>query len=570
MKVRRISMSTRIFIFISLLLLISDLIIGVVFYKKAKNLLLDQMRENAMNMCESIAANVDGDVYQTIEVGDTSSAAYTQVFDLLEIFKYHAGVEYVYTINDIDGHALYMVDTADEPADSGDDFGSYDEVMQVAFKGGTSMDEEPYTDDWGTHYTAYSSIYNSSNEVVGAVCVDISLSWVQDQSRTVLLMIIAICSVSFIAGIVILFIIRTMLARGFNTLNSKVEELAGGGGDLTKKIEIHSGDEFEVIGNNVNTLVAYIREIMIKIIGGVNSLESATNNIFSQLEEASGDTSSVSAVLEELTASMQETMDAMGNINNLVGDINNVFGGIVDEVQGGSNYAHDIYDAAKATGLEAKKAQSDAKIKVEDMQAAVQAKIAKSEAVKQIDVLTDNILNITNQTSLLALNASIEAARAGEAGRGFSVVATEISKLASDSAAAAGEIQRVSAEVISAVNELSFEAKNMMEFIDINILQSYEKLVETSEKYQESAEHMDDIMKKFSTMAGEVQGNINEIKEHTTAVNDSVGQSTTAITDAAEKASGVSGSIDGINEEAEKATGISTELGTAVGKFKVN
>ena len=309
---------------------------------------------------------------------------------------------------------------------------------------------------------------------------------------------------------------------------------------------------------------------MIKIIGGVNSLESATNNIFSQLEEASGDTSSVSAVLEELTASMQETMDAMGNINNLVGDINNVFGGIVDEVQGGSNYAHDIYDAAKATGLEAKKAQSDAKIKVEDMQAAVQAKIAKSEAVKQIDVLTDNILNITNQTSLLALNASIEAARAGEAGRGFSVVATEISKLASDSAAAAGEIQRVSAEVISAVNELSFEAKNMMEFIDINILQSYEKLVETSEKYQESAEHMDDIMKKFSTMAGEVQGNINEIREHTTAVNDSVGQSTTAITDAAEKASGVSGSIDGINEEAEKATGISTELGTAVGKFKVN
>ena len=86
----------------------------------------------------------------------------------------------------------------------------------------------------------------------------------------------------------------------------------------------------------------------------------------------------------------------------------------------------------------------------------VNEKIERSKAVEEISELTTEIINITDQTNLLALNASIEAARAGEAGRGFAVVADEIGKLASNSAVAAGEIRRVSAEVISAVNELDF------------------------------------------------------------------------------------------------------------------
>ncbi len=55
----------------------------------------------------------------------------------------------------------------------------------------------------------------------------------------------------------------------------------------------------------------------------------------------------------------------------------------------------------------------------------------QSKAVQKINVLTDNIKDISSQTNLLALNANIEAARAGEAGRGFAVVASEIGTLAS-------------------------------------------------------------------------------------------------------------------------------------------
>ncbi|MBQ9580316.1 MAG: methyl-accepting chemotaxis protein, partial [Lachnospiraceae bacterium] len=379
-----------------------------------------------------------------------------------------------------------------------------------------------------------------------------------------------ICGISFIAGIIILILVRTSLAKGFGALNNKVEELAGGGGDLTKKIEIQSGDEFEVIGGNVNSLVGYIREIMIKIIDSVGNLEDNTKVIFNKLETAGEDTSTVSAALEELSSTMNETNDAMTNIDNLVGDINSVFTDIVTEVKGGSDYAHEIHEQAEKTGLEAKKAQTEAIQNVKAMQQTIQDKIRRSEAVNQIDVLTENILNITDQTSLLALNASIEAARAGDSGRGFAVVATEISNLASDSAAAAGKIQQVSSDVIKAVRDLAEEAQNMIDFIDKHVLLSYGSLVETSEKYQDSAQHVDAIMTKFSEMSATVQNNINNIKAQTGLVNDAVDDSTRAIADAASRAAGVSDNIATINSEAEKATDISKELGQAVGRFKVN
>ena len=85
-------------------------------------------------------------------------------------------------------------------------------------------------------------------------------------------------------------------------------------------------------------------------------------------------------------------------------------------------------------------------------------KIEKSKAVEEVRELTKNIINIAEETNLLALNASIEAAKAGDAGRGFVVVADEIGKLAMNSAQAATEIQKVTAEVIQTVDELAEEA----------------------------------------------------------------------------------------------------------------
>ena len=85
MRVRRISMATSIFLLVSALLLVSDVFIGVIFYKKARSLLVEQMLENTKNMAATVGASVDGKDFEEAKKGDTESAEY--VDDIMTKFE---------------------------------------------------------------------------------------------------------------------------------------------------------------------------------------------------------------------------------------------------------------------------------------------------------------------------------------------------------------------------------------------------------------------------------------------------------------------------------------------------
>ena len=77
-----------------------------------------------------------------------------------------------------------------------------------------------------------------------------------------------------------------------------------------------------------------------------------------------------------------------------------------------------------------------------------------TDKVEEVKTFVDSIINISNQTNLLALNASIEAARAGEAGKGFSVVASEISKMATQTGDATENITKLIHNMSSAIEDV--------------------------------------------------------------------------------------------------------------------
>ena len=150
--------------------------------------------------------------------------------------------------------------------------------------------------------------------------------------------------------------------------------------------------------------------------------------------------------------------------------------------------------SSNETAIKEKTEANDKAFKIAN---SVQEQIEKSKAVKEIELLTSTILDITNQTKLLSLNASIEAARAGDAGRGFAVVAEEIGKLAKDSTEAANKIQNVSKTVISSVDSLTEETEKMEKFLTKEALKGYEKLIESSETYQKNMNDLYETMSYF-------------------------------------------------------------------------
>ncbi len=296
-------------------------------------------------------------------------------------------------------------------------------------------------------------------------------------------------------------------------------------------------------------------------------IKSSSDNIARRVGQAGVNAEDVSTTMEDMSAAMEETTASINQIDELMTGINDAFSGIVDQVEAGRAYSKEVRDEAESTGAKAISDKENASGKVDEMARSIYEKIEKSKAVSQIDVLTNNILAITEQTNLLALNASIEAARAGEAGRGFTVVAGEIGKLAMDSATAASEIQAVSDEVVASVNELAKEAEDMIVFIHEVTMNGYNELVSTSSNYEQTAERFDTMMTEFEELSNSVQQNIESIKEATGSVAKAVEDTASSVVVATEKSVDMSNSIKEIGGEADSSNEISNALYDEVNKF---
>ena len=165
---------------------------------------------------------------------------------------------------------------------------------------------------------------------------------------------------------------------------------------------------------------------------------------------------------------------------------------------------------------------------------------------------------ISSQTSLLALNASIEAARAGEAGRGFSVVATEIGNLASQSAQTVANINEIVAEVNTIVEEMAENMTGTAAFLEETVLPEYKAFHDVSLQYAQDADTFSDSMGTIQESVAKFEETIRFVVDGLDGINNTVNEAATGVSDIAAKTSAVVARtsdntelVNGCNQNAE-------------------
>ena len=273
------------------------------------------------------------------------------------------------------------------------------------------------------------------------------------------------------------------------------------------------------------------------------TFRKSLENIDTHMHGVSDHAGEIGSIMQEYGTSISQMNDNISEIANVMEEMENSFEGMNEEAKDGARYAQNSNKAAYDIMMESENERREVEERANAVEKALMDKIEQSKEAEKILDLTANILEIADQTNLLALNASIEAAHAGDAGRGFAIVADEITKLAASSSETAEQIKEISASVLNAVSGLASEAENVVTFMKDKTMGSYDKLVEVGRKYQGDSKIMFDKMQDFSyvsqslleqvadsnrsvdairTAAGETEQSLNSIMDKMDEIDDSI------------------------------------------------
>ncbi len=573
-KVRKMSIRLKLMIPTGLVLLVICSLLSVFSYNTVQEEMMALAQSEAQTVATLAAKSLDPSIVKQILPGDEETEAYiSQKNALIEMQNATNGsIKYVYTLYN-DGTTVYYgidADQSEEFCAIGEEFEVGLDELQTVFNGNIYVEPEIDQSTEEAVITAYVPITAEDGSVIGVLACDYNADKIVAELADTSNKTMSLTGLGMFVGLVLIFFVIQNIMKGLDRVNVKVYDLVNNEGDLTQKLDIHSGDELELIANNVNAMLEYIRGIMINIAGNSTHLNSSSKLVVSSLSATQMSITDVSATMEEMSAGMEETSAALTEINDSIIEMVDEIDGINNRAEQGRVSSDDIMNKAAAVHQNAITEQEEARRLADELAESVNDKIQKSKAVETISELTDNIISITSQTNLLSLNASIEAARAGEAGRGFAVVADEIGKLATNSAAAAAQIQVVSAEVIDAVNALAQEAEKMVKFMDETAMTGYKKLLETSRNYQSDVGDMNDMMNEFAASSESLKASVDSIKESVASVNIAIEESAKGITSVSEATVNITTSVDDIGVEANSNLDIANGLDSEVNRFKLN
>lgn len=371
-------------------------------------------------------------------------------------------------------------------------------------------------------------------------------------------------AISIIALLFVVFAVVTMvikpLLRTQKEINGIIVNIDNKKGDLTQRVTPINNAEVDAVGKGINVFMTKLQAIFKAVVTNSARMERVVDDVRQSVQTSNSSVSDLSALTEELSATMQDISENASVINTNTDNVAKEVELIAEKTDELTGYTKDMKAHAQSMESVARTNMESTDRKVSEILEVLQKAIEDSNSVKQVNSLTNDILNIASQTNLLALNASIEAARAGEAGRGFAVVASEISQLAAASQEAANNIQRINAVVTNSVTNLSDNANGLVSYINDSILPEFERFVESGVEYNDKASFIEGTMTDFKEKADSLKQSMLEISSSINTISHAINEGVNGVVSAADSTQLIVEDMDNISHKMDENYEIADSL----------
>lgn len=383
----------------------------------------------------------------------------------------------------------------------------------------------------------------------------------------IVFVIIAEIATFFTSAMMILFNVVRPLKRQKDQIYEVINDINEGKGDLTKRLNTKQKDEIGESSEGINRFIQTLQGIMSKIISNTNVLDQVVNGVADSVTASSDNTNDISAIMEQLSATMKEVSKTTQNVNDNTLSVEEKVKDVAEQTEVISQYTQQMKERAVTLEKNAQKNMEITSNMMGEITTEMENAVEKSKDVQIINELTEEILNIAEETTLLSLNASIEAARAGESGKGFAVVAEQIRRLADTSEQTASRIQDINELVVEAVDGLVQSSNKIIGYINENVLPDYESFVIGGRQYSEDAAHIDQTMNVCATNAKETLTSIAEMAQAIEGINTAMEESARGVSDAANNVDSLVVNMGNVNEKMEENSAVGKALKEEVANF---